>query len=380
MKKLKIIIFFSLLLIIFSPTITKASCTWRSESITTNPKIAFHTNTTGGCQTGETRPQSDSQLKCDGAQPSGSSSGATTIYICCCSAPTASTYVPPKFILPDIQIPIPGLTLTPSSSIQSEVSADGKYSVSIPWIGQYINSLYNYGVAIAGILAAIILMAGGLLWLISGGDASKVTQAKELIEGSVTGLVIVMTSYLLLFTVNPELTKFKPIIMGAVQHAELTPGNETSEGSNSAFFQCVHEQYGSSEQEVSTNLTTVNFLNKNYRVNNKMAIALNKAQQQITSAGITYKSTDTSGGGFNWRANANDPNQQSLHSFGIAIDINPTKNPNYSSKERPCKTDIPQNLINILKNNGFRWGGEYKNVCDSMHFEWVSGNSPCKIN
>lgn len=146
---------------------------------------------------------------------------------CCCSvaakpAPAPPPSTPPKFIIPDLQIKIPGLNLSP---IDYTNNGDGSYAVSIPWIGQYISGIYNYGIGIAGILAAIILMTGGVLWLISAGDASKITQAKELITGSVIGLIILMTSYLLLYTVNPELTKFPPITIGAIQRMEFPEGD-----------------------------------------------------------------------------------------------------------------------------------------------------------
>jgi hypothetical protein len=40
----------------------------------------------------------------------------------------------------------------------------GNYNCPIPWIGEYIVSIYNYGVGVAGILAAIVLMAGSINW------------------------------------------------------------------------------------------------------------------------------------------------------------------------------------------------------------------------
>ncbi len=304
-------------------------------------------------------------------------------YACCCPYNTvrpAETFgsSKPNFIMPELQITIPVLKLTASSSIEGGINEDGSSYISVPWISEYLLALYNYGLSITGILAALVLMAGGVLWLISAGDASKITQSKELISGSLTGMLILFCSYIILYQINPALTTFKSIDMGLIDNIAVK--NEVSEGVSTPFFQCLYTEYGSNEQAVNISLTTVNFLGMNYRVHNKMATALENAQQQITSAGITYKSSDKAGGGFNWRTNRNNPNQQSLHSFGIAIDINPTNNPNYRSKVRPCKTDIPQKVIDILKNNGFRWGGEYKSVCDSMHFEWVRGSASCKIN
>ena len=136
----------------------------------------------------------------------------------------------PKFILPELQISIPGLTFTPTSTILKKWDEEtGGYDVSIPWIGEYIKAVYNYSLSIAGILAALILMGGGILWLVSGGDASKITQAKELILGSVIGLVILMCSYILLIQINPALTKFQNInIKGISKNIFDTPDMDVS--------------------------------------------------------------------------------------------------------------------------------------------------------
>lgn len=147
---------------------------------------------------------------------------------CCCRSTTASTYIPPKFVMPDMQIDIPGLNLTPTDQIVSHKNDDGSYSVTIPWIAEYIQAIYNYGLGIVGILAALVLMGGGVLWLVSGGDASKITQAKELIIGSVTGMIILATSYIILFQVNPELTRLKPVSMGAIAYKSFEPDVDSS--------------------------------------------------------------------------------------------------------------------------------------------------------
>lgn len=364
MKSSRLLILIASLTLFLTPYFSlkaEITCTWRESysyfDSTTETYIKV-----GGCNNNE-----EVGNNCQGKSPSGN-------YICCCegTASPATEPNPPKFEIPKLQIPSLGENLTP---VTCDIDNEGNYVCPIPWIGQYITAIYNYGIGIAGILAAIVLMAGGVLWLISGGDSSKITQAKELIGGSITGLIVLMTSYVLLIQINPDLVNFKPVTIGAIKGIEA--GNEVPQGSSSQFFQCAYNQYGANEQSVKNNLRTVTFLGHEYSVHSKVVPALEAAQQQINNAKITYKST--AGGGFNWRQNVNKPLEQSLHSFGIAIDINPDSNPNYFSKDKPCKTDIPLEIINILKNNGFRWGGDYKTVCDSMHFEWVKGDAPCKL-
>ncbi|MCX6794470.1 MAG: hypothetical protein NTY31_00500 [Candidatus Falkowbacteria bacterium] len=118
------------------------------------------------------------------------------------------------------QIRIPGSSLDAASvDVAAYDPKTGKMNSDL--IGRYIQAFYNYGMAAAGILAAIVLMAGGVLWLTSGGDSGKVGQAKELIIGSIIGTIILFSSWIILNTVNPELLNFKTIDIPAINKASF---------------------------------------------------------------------------------------------------------------------------------------------------------------
>lgn len=162
---------------------------------------------------------------------------------CCCHTSTVQQKQtveskPPLFVAPELQIDLPTLTLT--DKVQCTVGEGGSWECKIPWIGEYVKAIYDYGLGIAGILAAIVLMAGGVVWLISAGDASRVSLAKELISGSVTGLVILMSSYVLLIQINPELVNFRPIKIGAIQPSEVElpegPKNVTGDRTETKYI------------------------------------------------------------------------------------------------------------------------------------------------
>lgn len=60
---------------------------------------------------------------------------------------------------------------------------------------------------------------------------------------------------------------------------------------------------------------------------------------------------------------------KSNHAWPVAVDINPGQNPmRYDNK---LVTDLPSEVVNIFKSEGFRWGGNYKSVKDAMHFEYL---------
>lgn len=114
------------------------------------------------------------------------------------------------------QVPIPGMS---ASEPVGAVMGDKVVSTLLP---RYIEVFYNYGLSVAGILAAIMLMAGGTLWLVSGGDSGKVGQAKDIIAGSLIGLVLLFSAYIILNTINPELLKMKPISIDGVGEVDMT--------------------------------------------------------------------------------------------------------------------------------------------------------------
>ncbi|MBU1036823.1 pilin [Patescibacteria group bacterium] len=81
----------------------------------------------------------------------------------------------------------------------------------------YIKALYKFFVGIAGILAVFMIMFGGIQWLFSGGNAQKVSSAKETIFGAVIGLILAIGSYTILQVINPRLVKFSRLADMVVQ-------------------------------------------------------------------------------------------------------------------------------------------------------------------
>ncbi len=112
---------------------------------------------------------------------------------------------------------IPQVTI-PGSNFQAGTST--KIEDSTASIGIYIKSIYNYLLGIVGIVAAIVLMLAGVIWLTAGGSPDKVSQAKNLIAGSLTGLVLVLVSYVILRTINPYLVDFRDTIIPRIEPSE----------------------------------------------------------------------------------------------------------------------------------------------------------------
>ncbi len=99
---------------------------------------------------------------------------------------------------PNVQIPG-----TEFASVVNFEQTRGTY-----YIARYVMAIYNYGISVGAILATVVLMAAGLIWLTSGGSQEKIGQAKNMISGSIIGLVLLFGSYTILNMVNPELVNF----------------------------------------------------------------------------------------------------------------------------------------------------------------------------
>ncbi|MDD3711727.1 MAG: C39 family peptidase [Patescibacteria group bacterium] len=147
--------------------------------------------------------------------------------------------------LGNLQIKIPGLDeIAAKHPIKCEGEEENQVC-KIPWIAIYIHAIYNYLLGIGGVLAAIVLMVAGVLWLVSAGNASRVTQAKNLITGSITGLLILFTSYIILYQINPNLIGLKYIELETIDFYDipeeaqiLAPSAGPSNHGVPLYYQC----------------------------------------------------------------------------------------------------------------------------------------------
>lgn len=104
--------------------------------------------------------------------------------------------------MPKLQMPIPNVKFQPA--IKCTTQGD-ENKLCVNWIAEYIAGIYKYAIGIVGILATIVMMIGGVMWMMSGGNASTAGEAKSWITSSLTGLVIALCSYMILYQVNPAL-------------------------------------------------------------------------------------------------------------------------------------------------------------------------------
>ncbi len=77
-----------------------------------------------------------------------------------------------------------------------------------PDITAYLQNIYSFGIAIAGALAVIVIVVAGIEYMMSDAFTTK-ADAIGRIKAAFYGLGLALGSYVLLYTISPELVKLK---------------------------------------------------------------------------------------------------------------------------------------------------------------------------
>lgn len=101
------------------------------------------------------------------------------------------------------------------------------------------------------------------------------------------------------------------------------------------------------------------------RVKESLLRILNKIRDLYkTPEAIRAVGLDQFDGCYNFRPVRGSSSRLSMHSYGAAIDFDSEHNPLGATHGR-----MPREVVKIFKDEGWRWGGDYQNRKDWMHFE-----------
>lgn len=107
-----------------------------------------------------------------------------------------------RSITPALGVPFPQTSLSPAS-------LEGGF-VSIPFLAQYIEAGYRYGISVSIIAAIIMMIYGGFRYLV-GSALEDVSRGKQIVTDAIAGLMIVLGAYLILSNVNPATIQLRTI-------------------------------------------------------------------------------------------------------------------------------------------------------------------------
>lgn len=74
-------------------------------------------------------------------------------------------------------------------------------------LGSFLGQVFNFGIAIAVALSLVMIIWGGIIKMTTD-SWSKTDEANKKIKNAVYGLILALISYLLLYTINPDMVKF----------------------------------------------------------------------------------------------------------------------------------------------------------------------------
>jgi hypothetical protein len=70
---------------------------------------------------------------------------------------------------------------------------------------EMVGNLYKFSLLIAGASAFAVMIYGAILYTASAGNSSKQQDAREWIMGAIWGVILLLSAYLILYTINPNL-------------------------------------------------------------------------------------------------------------------------------------------------------------------------------
>jgi hypothetical protein len=76
-----------------------------------------------------------------------------------------------------------------------------------PKIPSIIANIIQYLLSFLGVLFLGLLIYAGFLWMIASGDEEKITKAKTILQSSLIGIIIILSSYALTYFIIKNLTK-----------------------------------------------------------------------------------------------------------------------------------------------------------------------------
>lgn len=94
-----------------------------------------------------------------------------------------------------------------TKAVELEVQLLGQKEVSS--IPEYFSYIFVFGISIVGIVAILMVTLGAIQYIVSAGNVAKKDEAKTRINRALIGMGLLLISYILLNTINPDLVKLK---------------------------------------------------------------------------------------------------------------------------------------------------------------------------
>lgn len=75
----------------------------------------------------------------------------------------------------------------------------------LPDFGQLIAMIFTWSLNILGIVVFVMIFYSGFRWFTAAGNTAQVNEAREKITNAITGAIILVAAWVILYTINPDL-------------------------------------------------------------------------------------------------------------------------------------------------------------------------------
>ncbi len=117
---------------------------------------------------------------------------------------------PEKFITPNLKVDIPGLSFVDTVTIGNGTNGCDDGYVCVNTITTYLNAIYKWGAGAGVIFAIVLIMIGGIEWMI-GSAVGTIERAKTRIRNASFGLLLVLVTTIFLQFINPDIVALQAV-------------------------------------------------------------------------------------------------------------------------------------------------------------------------
>ncbi|MEA3293185.1 MAG: pilin [Patescibacteria group bacterium] len=86
----------------------------------------------------------------------------------------------------------------------------------------FVKYAFNFVISISGLICLATAIYGGIMYLVSTGEAEAITNAKKILFKGFLGLIIILSAYFILLKISPDLTVFSIPIKEAPKEYKKT--------------------------------------------------------------------------------------------------------------------------------------------------------------
>ena len=99
-----------------------------------------------------------------------------------------------------------------------------------------VNNIYIFSIAVASFVAIIMFVFAGYLYI--SGDSNRISEAKDIMQSTITALVLLFSVYLILNFIDPSFNNIPGAILPAI-HCGATQSAQSANNTASGYVNCL---------------------------------------------------------------------------------------------------------------------------------------------